>query len=49
MRQLSDVLLPDHPGYTDVEAMRAYHDAQVAGFPAEEVERLRFWRKRCSR
>ncbi|MFJ4385466.1 hypothetical protein ACIP02_14095 [Pseudomonas sp. NPDC089408] len=37
-----EVLMPDHPMYTDaVDAMKRYHDAQVAGRPADEVERLR--------
>lgn len=35
-------LLPDDPMYADaVAAMRRYHEAQAAGQPAEEVERLR--------
>lgn len=38
----SEVLMPDHPMYTDaVDAMKRYHEAQAAGEPAEEVERLR--------
>ncbi|HDS1693703.1 hypothetical protein GEV38_07095 [Pseudomonas sp. 13159349] len=37
-----EVLMPDHPMYTDaVDAMRRYHEAQGAGRPADEVERLR--------
>ncbi|MBI6917644.1 hypothetical protein JET68_02405 [Pseudomonas monteilii] len=36
------ILYPDHPMYTDaVDAMRRYHEAQGAGRPADEVERLR--------
>ncbi|MCE1055910.1 hypothetical protein [Pseudomonas alloputida] len=36
------ILYPDHPMYTDaVDAMRRYHEAQRAGRPADEVERLR--------
>lgn len=36
------ILYPDHPMYTDaVDAMRRYHEAQKAGRPADEVERLR--------
>jgi len=42
MPKLPEILMPEHPAYTDaVEAMRRYHDAQVAGAPAVEVERLR--------
>ncbi len=37
-----DVLLPDHPAYTNaVEALRLYHEAQRDGASAIEVERLR--------
>ncbi|AVD90015.1 hypothetical protein [Pseudomonas sp. SWI44] len=40
--KLPPVLYPDHPMYTDaVTAMKRFHEAQAAGKPAEEVERLR--------
>ena len=42
MPKRHEILLPDHPAYTNaVEAMRCYHEAQDAGASAEEVERLR--------
>lgn len=42
MPKLSDLLPPDHPAYSEaVEAMRRYHQAQDAGAPAIEVEKLR--------
>ena len=42
MSKLPETLLPDHPAYIEaVEAMRRYHEAQDAGAPANEVERLR--------
>lgn len=35
-------LYPNHPMYADAaEAMRRYHEAQVSGSDAEEIERLR--------
>ena len=35
-------MLPDDPMYADaVAAMKRYHEAQAAGLPTEEVERLR--------
>ena len=35
-------LLPDDPMYAEaVAAMKRYHEAQAAGQPAEDVERLR--------
>lgn len=42
MTRESEILQPDHSAYAEViEAMRRYHEAQVAGAPATEVERLR--------
>lgn len=42
MPKKRDVLLPDHPAYTDaVDAMRRYHEALEEGASAGEVERLR--------
>lgn len=42
MPKLSDLLLPDHPAYTEAfEAMRRYDEARDAGVPASEVEKLR--------
>ncbi|ANI32467.1 hypothetical protein AA098_02685 [Pseudomonas sp. JY-Q] len=42
MSKLPEILLPGHPAYIEaVEAMRRYHEAQDAGAPANEVERLR--------
>ncbi|MNM53672.1 hypothetical protein D3C76_1632190 [compost metagenome] len=42
MKCKSPILYPDHPMYTDaVDALRRYHEAQGAGRPADEVERLR--------
>ncbi|WP_449432004.1 hypothetical protein [Pseudomonas putida] len=36
------ILYPDHPMYTDAaEALKNYHEAQAAGEPPLEVERLR--------
>ncbi|GJB77136.1 hypothetical protein KAM380_016010 [Aeromonas caviae] len=41
-RDLSKMLPPDHPMYTDaVEAMKRYHQAQSAGISEVELERLR--------
>ncbi|MFG0324004.1 hypothetical protein ACF8EF_17000 [Pseudomonas sp. zjy_15] len=42
MKDLSRMLLPDHPMYTAaVEAMKAYHQAQADGITGAELERLR--------
>jgi hypothetical protein len=42
MTQKTPALYPDHPMYADaVEAMKRYHEAQVSGSTAEEIERLR--------
>lgn len=42
MKDKREVVMPDHQVYKDVEeAMRHYLEAQDAGLPAEEVERLR--------
>ncbi|MDY4309470.1 hypothetical protein SOX05_06210 [Pseudomonas putida] len=41
-RDLSKVLLPDHPLYTEaMEALKAYHQAEVDGVVGMELERLR--------
>ncbi|WP_409262934.1 hypothetical protein [Pseudomonas putida] len=41
-RDLSKVLMPDHPLYTEaVEAMKIYHQAEAAGVVGTELERLR--------
>ncbi|MBH3362860.1 hypothetical protein [Pseudomonas sp. URMO17WK12:I11] len=41
-RDLSNVLLPDHPLYAEaVEALKLYHQAQVEGVIGAELERLR--------
>ncbi|MFJ2982653.1 MULTISPECIES: hypothetical protein [unclassified Pseudomonas] len=41
-KDLSKVLLPDHPMYTDaVDALKRYHRAQVTGVTGSELERLR--------
>lgn len=41
-RDLSKLLPPDHPMYTDaVEAMKRYHHAQSEGISGPELERLR--------
>ncbi len=41
-RDLSKVLMPDHPLYTEaVEALKIYHQAQAAGVVGAELERLR--------
>ncbi|WP_392545666.1 hypothetical protein [Pseudomonas sp. CJQ_8] len=38
----SEILMPDHAMYSDaVNALRRYHEAQDAGKPVDEVERLR--------
>jgi len=42
MTRKTPALYPDHPMYADaVEAMKRYHEAQVSGRSAEEIERLR--------
>ncbi|MFV3406357.1 hypothetical protein ACNFIC_20755 [Pseudomonas sp. NY15463] len=42
-RDLSKVLLPDHPLYTEaMEALKAYHQAEVDGVVGMELERLIF-------
>jgi len=41
-RKLSQMIMPDDPLMTQaIDAMKAYHQAQAAGLPASEVERLR--------
>lgn len=41
-RDLSKMLPPDHPMYTDaVEALKRYHQAQADGVSGSELERLR--------
>ncbi|ELF6204247.1 hypothetical protein BGP84_12860 [Pseudomonas putida] len=41
-KNLSKVLLPDHPMYTDaVDALKRYHQAQADGVTGAELERLR--------
>lgn len=41
-KDLSKVLLPDHPMYTDaVDALKRYHQAQANGVTGTELERLR--------
>lgn len=41
-KDLSKVLLPDHPMYTDaVDALKQYHQAQANGVTGTELERLR--------
>ncbi|MGO3987228.1 hypothetical protein ABI582_22990 [Pseudomonas sp. SAS7] len=41
-KDLSKVLLPDHPMYTDaVDALKRYHQAQADGVTGTELERLR--------
>ncbi|MFJ7789356.1 hypothetical protein [Pseudomonas sp. NPDC096925] len=41
-KDLSKVLLPDHPMYTDaVDALKRYHQAQADGVNGAELERLR--------
>ncbi|MBF8674034.1 hypothetical protein IRZ53_14535 [Pseudomonas fulva] len=41
-RDLSKVLMPDHPLYTEaVEALKLYHQAQDDGIVGAELERLR--------
>ncbi|MFG0268800.1 hypothetical protein [Pseudomonas sp. zjy_14] len=42
MSEKIPVLYPDHAMYTDaVNALKRYHEAQAAGLPTAEVERLR--------
>ena len=41
-RDLSKLLMPDHPLYTEaVEALKLYHQAQAEGAIGAELERLR--------
>ncbi|MBC7212436.1 MULTISPECIES: hypothetical protein [Pseudomonas] len=41
-RDLSKMLMPDHPLYTDaVEALKFYHQAEADGVVGIELERLR--------
>ena len=41
-RDLSKVLVPDHPMYNEaVEALKAYHQAKADGVAGMELERLR--------
>lgn len=41
-KDLSKVLLPDHPMYTDaVDALKRYHQARANGVTGAELERLR--------
>ncbi len=41
-RDLSKVLMPDHPLYTEaVEALKLYHEAQADGVVGAELERLK--------
>ena len=41
-RDLSKVLMPDHPLYTEaVEALKVYHQAEADGVVGVELERLR--------
>ena len=41
-RDLSKVLMPDHPLYTEaVEALKLYHQAQAKGVVGAELERLK--------
>lgn len=41
-KDLSKVLLPNHPMYTDaVDALKRYHQAQADGVTGTELERLR--------
>ncbi|MNO63068.1 hypothetical protein D3C76_537590 [compost metagenome] len=41
-RDLSKVLMPDHPLYTEaVEALKLYHHAQAEGVVGAELERLK--------
>lgn len=41
-RDLSKVLMPDHPLYTEaVEALKLYHQAEAEGVVGAELERLK--------
>lgn len=41
-RDLSKILMPDHPLYTEaVEALKVYHQAQADGVVGAELERLK--------
>ncbi|WP_409283042.1 hypothetical protein [Pseudomonas putida] len=41
-KDLSRVLVPDHPMYTDaVDSLKRYHQAQANGVTGAELERLR--------
>ena len=41
-KDLSKVLMPDHPLYTEaVEALKVYHQAEADGIVGMELERLR--------
>lgn len=41
-RDLSKILMPDHPLYTEaVEALKIYHQAQADGVGGAELERLK--------
>lgn len=41
-KDLSKVLMPDHPLYTQaVEALKVYHQAEAGGVVGMELERLR--------
>lgn len=41
-KDLSKVLFPDHPMYTEaVDALKRYHQAQANGVMGAELERLR--------
>lgn len=41
-RDLSKVLMPDHPLYTEaVEALKVFHQAQADGVVGAELERLK--------
>ncbi|MFR0676013.1 hypothetical protein ACLUUI_20310 [Enterobacterales bacterium AW_CKDN230030176-1A_HGKHYDSX7] len=42
-RDLSKVLMPDHPLYTEaVKALKAYHQAEAEGIVRMDLKRLRF-------
>lgn len=42
LRNLSKVLMPDDPMYTEaVEALKRYHEAEAGGVTGAELERLR--------
>ncbi|HDS1731373.1 hypothetical protein [Pseudomonas putida] len=47
-RDLSKVLMPDHPLYTQaVEALKLYHQAQAQGVVGAELERFRLMAEHC--